>query len=220
MVRINLVGSVVVSACVAVAVLSSNALAGKVKVYPSFREAGTGTLLEGGDPLTFKSSAVVIATMEGNITCEVGVLKGTLQNNGLRADGFLVTGAAFHAGGGGPCASSTPLGAATITTAPPKGGWPGLAKAKSGHSKVTGPLVLTGEFEPAPGQKVTCTWSATKVKATFIPNGQPIEARVSAAKFKRQGTDTTCPKTIFLSADYNLTVKELGGSKQVAVSVS
>jgi hypothetical protein len=86
--------------------------------------------------------------------------------------------------------------------------------------KVTGPVQLTATFEPQPSQTLTCTWSATKIKATVIPNGQPLEARVSSAKFKRVGTDAACPKTIFLSADYNLTTPEPGSNKQVAVSMS
>lgn len=220
MMRIKLVVSVVGVAFTAVMVFSSGALAKKVKVFPSFREFSTGRILEPGDPLVFKASDLLITTTEGNITCEDGRLTATLQNNGLNADGFLVTGAAFHDVAGGPCSSTTPLGAATITAAPPKGGWPGLAKARSGQAKVTGPVVLTAMFEPQPGQTVTCTWSATRVKATVIPNGQPIEARVSSAKFKRLGTEAACPKKAYLSADYNLTTREPGASKQVAVSMS
>jgi hypothetical protein len=219
MLRIKLVASVLGVALAAVTMFSSDASA--KALIPSFREFATGRVLEPGEALLFKASDLLITTAEGNITCEDGRLNATLQNNGLRADGFLVTGATFHAAKGGECPSSTPLGAATITSAPPKGGWPGLAKARSGHTKVTGPVALTAKFEPTSGQKVTCIWSATKVKATFIPNGTPIEVRVSAAKFKRQVTaDVACPKTVFLSADYNLTVKEAGGSKQVAVSMS
>ncbi len=219
MMRIKLVVSVLGVAFTAATVFSSDASAKRVKVFPSFREFSTGRILEPGDPLLLKASDLLITTTEGNITCEDGRLTATLQNNGLKADGFLVTGATFHDAGGGPCPSTTPLGAATITSAPPKGGWPGLAKT-SGKAKVTGPLVLTAVFEPQPGQTVTCTWSATRVKPTFIPNGQPIEARISDAKFKRSGTEAACPKKALLSADYNLTTQEPGSSKQVAVSMS
>src|SRR5205823_1738748 len=103
-----------------------------------------------------------------------------------------------------------------ITANPPKGDWPGVAKMVRGTAKVTGPVELTVKFEPPSGPTVTCIWSATRVKATFIPNGQPVEARVSNAKFKRLGTEAACPKTALLTADYNLTTKEAGGSKQVA----
>jgi hypothetical protein len=202
MVRIKLVVSVAGAACVAATILSSNALAGKAKVYPSFREVGTRTLLEAGDPLTFKSSAVVIATTEGNITCEVGVLKGTLQNNGLKTDNFVVNNTTFHAAGGGPCPSTTPLGPAKITAEPPKGGWPGVAKIR-GKASVIGPLVLTAKFEP-PSATITCTFSATKAKATFVPDGTPIQVHVSA-KFKRSAVVPGCPKSAALSGTFALT---------------
>jgi hypothetical protein len=217
MIRVKLVVSVLV-AFTGLQIFSSDALA--KKVFPSFREFSTGRILEPGAPLQFKASDLLITTTEGTIACEDGRLTATLQNNTLSADGFLVTAAAFHNTKGEPCPSTTPLGAATITTAPPKGGWPGLAKARSGQAKVTGPVVLTAMFEPHPGQTVTCNWSATKVRLTFIPNGQPIEVRVSNAKFKRLGTEPACPKRAFLSADYNLTTQEPQSSKQVAVSMS
>jgi hypothetical protein len=218
MMRIKLVASVLGVAAVATSVLSSDASA--KTPLPSFREFSTGRILAPGEALLLKASDLLITTAAGNISCEDGRFNATLQNNGLSADGFLVTGAAFHAAGGGPCPSTMALGAARIASAPPKGGWPGLAKARSGRTKVTGPVALVVTFEPQPKQTVTCNWSATKVKSTFIPNGQPIELRVAAAKFKRLGKELACPKTIFLSADYNLTVKEAGGSKQVAVSMS
>jgi hypothetical protein len=220
MMRIKLVVSVLGVAFTAVTVFSSDALAKTVKVFPSFKEFSTGRILVPGDPLVLKASDLLITTTEGNIACEDGRMTATLQNNGLRTDGFLVTGASFHNAGNGPCPSTTPLGAATITTAPPKGGWPGLAKARNGIAKVTGPLILTATFKPQPLLSVTCTWSATRVKATFIPNGQPIEVRVSDAKFKRLGTEAACSKSVFLSADYNLTTQEPVSSKQVAVSMS
>ena len=219
MIRVKLVVSVLV-AFTALQILSPDAVARKVKYFPSFREFSTGRILEPGAPLQLKASDLLITTTEGTIACEDGRLTATLQNNTLSADGFLVTAAVFHNAKGEPCPSTTPLGAATITTAPPKGGWPGLAKARSGQAKVTGPVVLTATFEPHPGQTVTCNWSATKVRLTFIPNGQPIEARVSNAKFKRLGTEAACPKRAFLSADYNLTTQEPHSSKQVAVSMS
>jgi hypothetical protein len=218
MLRTKLVVSVLGVAIAAVAVFSADALA-KLPI-PSFREFSTGRILQPGNPLLFKASDLLLTTSEGNITCEDGRLNATLQNNGLSGDGFLVTGASFHDVGGAACPSTTPLGAATITSSPPKGDWPGVAKAKSGHAKVTGPVVLTAMFEPQPGQTVTCTWSATKVKSTFIANGQPIEARVSDAKFKREGTEAACPKVMFLSADYSLTTPEPETSKQVPVSMS
>jgi hypothetical protein len=202
MVRISLVCSVVGAACLAVTVASPSALAGKVKVSPSFREVGTGTLLQAGDPLTFKSSAVVIAANGGNITCEVAVLKGTLQNNGLKADNFVVNSTTFHAAGGGPCPSTTPLGAAKITAEPPKGGWPGVAKIR-GKATVIGPIVLTAKFEPA-GATITCTFSAKKAKATFAADGTPIQVHVSA-KFKRSAVVPGCPKSAAMSATFALT---------------
>jgi hypothetical protein len=189
-----------------------------VRVFPSLREWSTGRILEPGTPLQFKASNVLITTSEGNITCEDGRLNGPLQNNGLHSDGFTVNAAAFHDAKGGSCPSTTPLGPATITTEPPKGGWPGVAKT-NGKTSVTGPLVLTANFEPS-GVPVTCTWSDTKVRATFIPNGTPIEVRVSNAKFKRAGSLATCPKKAFLSADFNLTTPEPGTSKQTLVSMS
>ena len=218
MLRIKLVASVLGVALAAVTMFSSDASA-KAPI-PSFREFATGRVLVPGEALLFKASDLLITSAEGNITCEDGRLNATLQNNGFKADNFLVTGATFRDAKGGDCPSSTPLGAAMITSAPPAGDWAALAKARNGQAKVSGPVALTAVFEPSPSQTVTCTWSAKKVKATFIPNGTPIEVRVSAAKFKRQGTDATCPKTVFLNADYNLTVKEAGGSKQVAVSMS
>ena len=216
--RSKLVASVLGVCLTGAIVFCPGALA--VKVFPTFREFSTGRILEPGSSLLFKARNLLISKPDGNITCEDGRFTGTLQNDGLRADGFLVTGAAFHAEGGGPCPSTAPLGAATITSTAPKGGWPGLAKAKSGKLKVTGPLVMTAQFEPQPGQEVTCTWSATRVKATVIPNGQPIVARVSAAKFKRSGTNAACSKSMLLSADYELTTKEGGVGKQVAVSMN
>src|SRR3984893_6303708 len=139
MLRIKLVVSTLGVAIAALAVFSANAMA--KPVIPSFREFSTGRILAPGNSLLFKASDLLITTAEGNISCEDGRLTSTLQNNGLGADGFLVTGATFHNAGGEACPSTTPLGAATITTSPPKGGWPGLAKAKRGRAKVTGPLV-------------------------------------------------------------------------------
>jgi hypothetical protein len=201
MVRIKLVVSALGVACAAIAVLSSSALA-VVKAVPSFREEGTGKLLGAGDPLVFKTTttSVVFATSEGNITCEDGRLNGTLQNNGLKADNFVLTGTKFSSSGG-PCSSTTPLGAGKITAEPPKGGWAGLAKIK-GKATVTGPIQLTGKFEPS-GATITCTWSAKKLKATFVPNGLPIQVTVSG-KFKRTAIVPGCPKTAALTGTFAL----------------
>jgi hypothetical protein len=216
--RIKLVVPMVGVACAAVTALSSSAPASNAKVFPSFRELSTGRILEPGNQLLFKASDVLITTKTGNITCEDARLTATLQNNQLKEDGFLVTAATFHNAGGEPCPSSMGFGAATITTAPPTGGWPGQART-NGKAKVTGPIELTVMFEP-PGMTITCTWSATRIKATFIPNGTPLEVRVSDAKFKRVGTDATCPKSAFLSADFAMTTPAGGSGKQTAVSMS
>jgi hypothetical protein len=217
MLRIKLVVAVVGIAVMAVTLLCSSALA-RVRVFPSFREWNTGRALEPGTPLQLKASDVLITTTDGNITCEDGRLNATLQNNGLHSDGFVVNAAVFHNSKNEPCPSTTPMGPATITTEPPHGGWPGRAKT-NGKADVVGPLVLTVVFESS-GVAVTCTWSDTKVRATFIPNATPIEVRVSNAKFKRVGTLATCPKRAFLSADFNLTTPEPGTSKQTPVSMS
>jgi hypothetical protein len=198
--------------------VSSEAFAARVR--PSFREFATARALEPGNPLQLRASDLVITTTEGNITCEDARMPGTLQNNGLSSDNFLVSDATFKASGGGPCASTTPLGSVKITASPPKGGWPGLARTSSGKVKIIGPIALNATFEPPSHPTVSCIWSATKVKATFNVDSQPIVVRVLGAKFKRSGGEIACPKTIRMSADYNLTTKEQGGTKQVAVSVS
>ena len=217
MMRSKLVVSALGVALVPVTLFSSAASA-KVKIFPSLREFTTGRILVSGEPLQFKASDLLLATKEGNIACEDGRLTAKLQSNSLKEDSFVVTAAAFHDAKNGPCPSSLPgLGPATITSDPPPGGWAGVVKSTSGQAKVMGQVVLTAKFEPHPGQTLTCVWSATKFKLTWIPNGQPIEARISNAKFKRSGTTVGCPKTAHLSADYNLTA---GAGKQVAVSMS
>ena len=216
--RITLVGVVMGVAVALVTVFSSDALAKKPKIYPSFEEVNTARILEPGDPLLLKSSDLLITTNVGNITCENARLSGPLQNNGLKTDGFLINAGTFTSASAGPCPSTMPLGPATFTIAPPKGGWPGTANT-NGKEKVTGPLMFTAKFEPLGGTTVTCTWSATRVKATFNPDGQPIEVRISAAKFKRVSGEVACPKKARLSGDFELSTHEPGSNKQFAVAL-
>jgi hypothetical protein len=220
--RTKLAGSIVTAVVAAAMAFTADATA-RAKFIPLFREFSTGRILEPGASLQLKASNLLITTSAGNISCEDGRFVATLQNNGFNQDGFLVTSAVFHDAHGGPCTSTTPFGAATITSEPPNGDWPGQARSSRGTAKVTGPIVLKVVFEAQPGQTLTCTWSGPRIRFTFIPNGQPIKAMVSNAKFKRAaGISTTCPKAAFLSAVYNMTTPEPGAMppKNTPVSMS
>jgi len=195
--------SIIVGALALTATLSSTASARPIPSFEALTPTGP-VILEKGDPLYFNSANVVLNTSGGTITCTNGQLNGVLNGNGLKTDGFSVTGGVFDDGTDEYCGNGiTKIPGPAKVIVPEGMNWAGTLRT-NGKSQLVGPE-LTISFSQA---GVECTWAARKVNSTFNANGQAITVMTTNAKFKAvAGNNPTCPAMGTVSASWSLRTK-------------
>jgi hypothetical protein len=172
----------------------------KIPPPPLEEVSATPRVLEPGDPLTWTIKLATLATNQGNIQCANGHLNGVLNTNGLKTDGFTITGAGFEEECG------TPFGPAIIHFPGPLK-WQGVLKMK-GSTDLLSPAFSATFTQTG----LSCSWAAKKVKGTFNANGQAITIGIANAKFKAvPGSSPICPKMGTLTTSASLTTQPPGG---------
>ena len=156
-----------------------------------------GVAVEVGTPIATSSSATIIRTSAGNVTCGEGVMEGTVTaNDGSKAE-LQFTNAEFrrtHHLPAPECESTLALGEPTVTV----GGLPWTATlSKKGNGKTHGSRKGKASVTLAfPG--ATCVLQgATATNAFALPLGEepiPLELWIPGLKLKLvKGSSIGCP---------------------------
>lgn len=195
--RLSIVGLLVAALCL---MITGSALA---KGATNLTLSTAKGPLAAGASVTASSSNLIFETSAGNLECSSNILEGTVGNNGSKKDKGSITKEESKGGeAGGLCKTTTPFGAAEISTSNLP--WSDEFTSK-GVNEVKGKKVsFTSTFPGAGGVK--CTFEASKVKSTFKIGGA-LKITTSKQKFKasKSLSNPQCPKEGTLSGEFSVT---------------